>query len=583
MAKRSGPPTVDQIKTEFNDWKFYYNTMHAQFRECEAAYDRQFTIRVPDDFEKYIPATGASLVDTAVDHIITRNPIVTVPPNSQKNVAQDTADKLERFYQCCITYNRQTQPTVPEKQAAKLAMIYGMFCYKGIIFDPNYDKGKGYSRRFPFRYQPLNPLTVFPSPAAFWGDEAPVIEFKEKTIGEARRLWPEFKNKNGKKDNEKGEMLERWSQDWRIYVMDDEIVMVKPNNIGKVGGYGYIPYEFGFSGMGYLTGKPEDLAQGFLWKILSALKAEAGIKTALNAITEMHAYPKFASTQDPNTLRLGKGPGAIDHIPLGKDSFWNEQTIQVPPLIYDNLGNVMGDIRQGSIVESLSGAVPKGVTSGYMVGLSISEARLKFGDTLDQIELKGVRTLGRGAWLIENVLKDKISVWGNIKGKYYEDTISPDDIRGNYNLFLDLSATNPEEEDRRATIGLNLFMNKAITRKRMQEKYLKIADTTGEDLQMMVETGMAAPEFQQAMAMAAIKAYGMEKFVQMAQEEAAKLKQQAKEQAGVSAVGGTPAMEEGMAAAGSTEEIDLQNRQIMAMNNPPGPGNPLPERGAGLG
>ncbi len=548
-------PTLQSILDEQSAREQYYGVMKARWKVCERAYDGDITIKIEDGFEKYIPPTGSAMVDTEVDHLITRNPVVNVPPKSETKVAQETADKVEKLHQSTLTHNTVNSPQPPAKVAGKHAGIYGMFCFKGPVVDMKaFEKSDYFERRYAFLFKAINPMNLLPAPSLFWGGTGSMIEVKKKTIGEIQFEYPDFEpkplEKGQYKDTDKLDFLEWWDNDWRGFVTDGQLLNVIPNV------YHYVPYEMGFSGLGRIGDNPEDLAVGLLWKVMGALEIEARTMSALDAIVQTHAFPKYDVEMDPAKIAGGmaKGPGGVSYIPKDANLHFREVP-NIPPFLYDHLGNIRQDIRLGTSADVARGERPVGVSTGYQQRMLVSEVQLKFGDVLDALQYKLSLILAKTVYLMEKVITKPVSVWGKVGQKSYEDMIKPDDIKGHYYCTVDLSSTKPEEEERVALAGFQMWKGGGITKKRFWEKYLRISDITTEEDQEMVERVMGQPKIIEAISAAAAEQWGMDAYIKQVTE-------QAKQQAAAQGMGGMNNL--GMPQEMAGEQQGLQTMDAVA-------------------
>ncbi len=540
-------PTEDSVLCEKSDWEVYYGTMHSNMSACERAYEGNIKCVVEKGYEKYVPPTASALVDTDVDHIITRNPIITCPPSRESGKREETADKLERFGTSVLSYNTINAPMPPAKAAAKDAAIYGMFCFKGPIYTPVDRKTKYYGQRFPIIFKTINPMTIFPSPEFFWHGDGPVIEIKTKTVGEIKQLWPDAKWTPGKdrKDNDDIELIERWSRDWKVYMADGLIVECVPNL------YSYIPYEIGFSGLGRMGLKPENLSIGLLWRVLQSLEIEARTVSAIDAIVMHHAYPRLSSDVPPESFvpYWGTGPGGVDYVP--KDANLRlKYEMHVPPFVYDHLGNIRASIHDATYSKVAQGENPVGVSSGYHQRVLMSEVRLKFGDVKDNVQYKLNKMLGKSAALVENVIREPVTIWGMMKGSRYDETIEPKEIDGHYVFEIDLTESSPEEAERRIMTGSELLAKGHISFEDFLTNFRREPNVTGYMRRMLVESVLQDQAIKHALAMGAAQKWGLDEYIpEFKARQDALLQQQAQ---GMAFGGGGPQIPPGMAPGGIT-------------------------------
>ncbi len=571
MTAKEQAPTADDILAKVDNLLSYYGPMHARFREAWDAYDGQMAIPVANGFEKYIPPTAKGLVDTAVDHQISSNPIITAPPAKQTAKSQATADLMEKYAQTFLNYNAARQVIPPPREVTKQMAICGMGVFKGPLYDEGWwvtrDK-RQWQQSFPFIFRAVNPLDVLPDPSVFWGGSSgAVIEVGSKTADEIEKEWEV--SLPGRTGSELVDWIEYTSPSWRAYMADGRMVWGPKRNQ-----YGLVYYDICFSGMGTQNGKPEALAVGLLWPILSALKLEARTKTAMDAVVQQDAYEQLVSDIDLSGIKWGAGPGSVTHIP--KDA-------NIRPLhparnsahLYQFAGMVAEDIRNGGVAEVLEGRSSPGTPAGYLESLRISQAKLKFGQSINTLENKVALILSKLCYLTERLIPDPISIWGRQESGTYSETIDPADINGNTTFYVSFENQTPEENDRRSLVGLQLWRAGAISWQRFADRYLRLQDTTAEQKQMLIEKIMHDPQVMQALAQGAITDWGMSDFVKRIQA------QPIGPVGGPAGLLGAPAdvaqPPTPPAAPGSFGAIDLQNRQLaqQASATPGAPGAPM--------
>ena len=553
MAKKK--PDVNEIKAmEIERKEKYYSKMRENFLLCKDYYDGNIPVPVPKGFEKYVPPTARAIVDVLVDNYITQNPMVTVDRKSDKDVEQQHADKMEKFYNAIMRENALRNVMPPEREGAKQLGIYGMCAFKGPYIDYRYKSDGKDSDLFPFRYKAINVFSILPSPSFFWEGHGDVIESYEKTVGEVRLLWPKYKG-GSKKDSEIVKCLQYTNDDYIINIVDDEEVNAKINK------FGFIPYKIGFNGMGLLTDKPEDMAVGILLPVISSLKLEARMKSAADAIMQVVAYPILKTNVNPNTLKLEITPGFLNYVP---DDTKVEPLyeLKIPNDVYQNIGMVRDDIEHATMSKVIYGERPPGVTSGYHQRALTSQVQLKFQQGISTLQNNLSEILGNCAKLMENIMPEPITIWGQLPTGYYEETIKPEEIKGYYRCKVKLESTKPEENERKSLSGLEIYNAGAMSLKRYHEEYAGVADHTSEFKQMLVEGIMKQPPILEALAKAAVKDWGLEEYITAEKENA---------QAGGGQPGQpTPASVMGMpignvaqpAEPGSFEEQELLRRQM---------------------
>lgn len=508
-------PTVESIKNKLEKLKTYYATMHDHFLTCDDAYDGNLKIPVPQGYEKYVPATAKAQVDVAVDHHVTTRPIVTIPRAKDTVKQQSLADTLEKYYQCFLNYNAANNSLPPAREAAKQLALYGMCVLKGPLYDKRYNDNASWRQGFPFVYRAVNPEFVYCDPAVFWrtGDGC-VIETSRRTVGEVMALYPNFKTDHTLYDEV--DWLEYWSCGWRAYLCDNKMVVGPLRNA-----YGLVPYEIGFSGMGRLTGKPEDLAVGLIYPIIEALRLEATLKTAIAAVVATHAFPRLISDVDVSQVQWSHGPAGVTTIP--KDANLREMyQAKVPGDLYGFINLLTNDIEKATFNKAVRGEAPQSAdASGYLQSILVGEGRLRFGQSIATLNVVLGNMLSKLAYLTETLVGEPISIWGSTGKGAYEETFDPADINGFYTVNVSMEGTPPEENDRRSMLGLKQFQAGTIPLDYLLEEFYKVQDSSGMIKRLFVEKVMQQPAVLEALQNAALGDWGMRDFIDQIKKQQA--------------------------------------------------------------
>ena len=542
----------------------HYSKAHEAMRQARDYYDLKLK-NIPSPsvkFASYTPPTARSIVDKAVDHIIVSNPIITVPPRKESEKAQEQADKLEKFYVALLKRIDAQLKEALFRTAAKNGLLYGMYAIKGPCWDSDaygnvpkrregekykdFEKREGsYNTRkrlnLPILATALDPLTVLVSPDAYPPNY--VLEVTTKKGEWVREKW-------GVTDIQDGEVdwIEYWDNEQRAFLCDGKFIKELEPNI-----YGYIPYLVGYSGLGYASEKPEDEIVGLLNPVFSALEAEARAKIATDYIVQRHAYPVFWQNLNIN---IDLEPGAMNYAPDG----YKVSALPLPqtlPDLYRVQEQLSADIERATYSDVIQGIHPQGVSSGYQEAILVGQARLKFGPMLSSLETQGSEFLSRVARLIE-IVNESITVWAYEKKGNIDETISPEDIQGYYTVYLQLSAVSPEEADRRAMLGLNLYKAGTISLRYFLEHYAMIPNASEEIKQMMIE--LVVKENLKPLALAAAQKWGTEEFRQTLESVPSTPPTEGVET--------TPGVPPRPATPGSAQEQDLAIRQMQRLGAP---------------
>ena len=513
-------PTTDWIKTLKDGLRDkVYPTMHANMRECKAAFELNIAVAVPEGFEKYIPPTAFWIVQDGATQIITDRPTVEVEAVADTKKAQEGQEIVQKFLEHCLWQWTLQNEVSPLQECAKNMCRYGMACLKGPLYDANI-WGRSIERKvsesdddwkerksaqdlermmnFPLFTRAIDPLTIFPDPS---GKRGFIIESYKRLAMDIHASWPEW-TYDSKNPLEEIDWLEYWSPNWRCFLAGG-----KPVLTGEVQRnlYGFIPYDWSYSGWGTSSpdGKPEAKAMGLLNMALSALYSEARLKTAMDTHLRANVYQRMRITPGSN-VKLNMEPGGVTE--ADKEDVDLMPQPQINPDTFVILGSVMQDIRSATYPEALSGARSPGVESGYFQGLMIGQGRIKFKPPTERLQLMAASCLQKHAILLKRLIKQPIPIMGKL-------TIKPSQIEEPVMAKVKLEPVDPMENDRRIKQGLELLVHRVISLRTMRMDYAKVSDEE-ERIQIMVEDVLNQPEIKALMGQGAAEDWGMKRLIE---------------------------------------------------------------------
>ena len=504
--------TVEEILKLKQELTRYYQPALSKFKDMANLYNLDITVATPSGFDAHIPPTSRAVVDKATDNLITLHPEVSVERRAETEAAQKQADALERFYKRILFKMDRRLPMPLFRASGKNLFIYGMAVIKGPLFDTaswpdkpeqgEDETSADYEERLevweairkdacPIYIIPVDPQIILLDPNL--DNPKFVIEtFKRKAI-QIRTKWPNWEGRKPKggvyNDFDEVDWTEYWSQTERCYIAGSEPVLGPIPNV-----YGFVPYAPCFSGFGKVSpeGKLEELAVGLLAPIESSLKAEARIKTALDADTQLRTFTRWRTDMDPHKLELDIGPGGISYIPTGIQ-FDEMPQGQLSPDHYKYLGMIIADIENSSFPRWLGRT-----ESGFQESIRLGESRRMFSGPVTALEMAGALTLSRAAMLAEHVIGEEV------------EGLKPSMVKGYYRCKLSLETADPEGAVKTSLHGLELFRAGAIDLLYFLENYARVPDAAARIKRMMVERILNHPLINQAVALRAAQEWGMD-------------------------------------------------------------------------
>ncbi len=515
--------TAEEIKTLYGDLGGHYDKMYKNFDIVEDFYMQDIQLEdILEDIPLYIPPTARAIIDTAVDHIMALGHIVRVLLWSESEQEKKLAGQLEEFGRAVIYDMDKNYRINVRRSCIKNGILYGMFALKQLYIprllgdkrdneeDETYETRKGefnqtFSKTFPFYFSSVHPknIRIDPSnPSKF------VFESYPRRIASIKDTWPDFKSDQG--DNATVQWMEYWSEEQRMYFVDNEPLKA---DYGEENPFGLIPYQVGYGGFGLETSDatPEDLVVSIIAPILDVIKSDIRIKTALMNLLEYQAYDRPTVTETPGTdFKLGRIAGEVSVIPE-KYGFKNMESSKASPDVWRALGLTDADIQQ-VMPKTIQGSYPKGVTSGYMGALSVGQARLKLEGIKSAWETAVSNILDNTLYMVKYIVDEPVGIVGGIGNQRSMITIRPSQLKPETQKYIvTLEMETPEDKDRRQSLGIQLL---ALPEERslswetiIREYFDKNPQVELENI--MIMKGLRHPAIAQAMALRAMQAAGM--------------------------------------------------------------------------
>ena len=502
----------------------YYGKLFATYDSLSSYYNLNFSVgKMPPDISIYVPPTARRHIDMATDHVLGLGINAKISLWSEAQKAKQLAGDLEIFGNAFIEWLKRNSKFNIIRSLVKHGFLYGMFCLRGPVYVPRLRPKKVsdmlpederkfndmLSQTFPFHFRPVHPRNILIDPS-----EKPLytIETIARTALSVKYSWPEW-NPGSYKDTDLVNYWEYWDNNERQSFVDDKPILGDTENE-----YGFIPYEIGYAGFGIEsdTASPEDLIVSMISPCLNSYTAEARMKTAAQAHLEYNAFGRPTIEMEPGQdFEISSVPGDISVVPKGYN-LRNEAPAQINPDFYRWMQLVQQD-QQKILPDSMGGNAPKGIESGYGMGISVGQARIMLDGVKTDIEKVLSNILAKTLILVKNVVQEPVGITGSfVKGGAV--TIKPNQIDPDVQHYeVTMEAELPEERDRRIMLGESLLRTGALSWETICREYFG-KDPEEERERMLVQAALDNPMVKEALAIAAVQNAGMTEVLSLIQQ-----------------------------------------------------------------
>lgn len=443
------------------------------WRNCRMAdefYNGEYQFAVPRGGTMLKLGTFRSVVKTGVDHIAPSFMDITVPPRSPRALA--AAELTEKFLVGANHMAEQKTPT--RREIVKHQFLYGIG-WKKTEFDGSMwgdiplppEEGEDDTEyreaiaaiieardfNFPFSSQVINPQE------AIW-DLNPVEPRWFMRFAEIEAAWVSAHFPGWQRRSSSGRVvfIEFWTKTWVGYIADNLWAM-RPREHA----YGVLPFTRYWPQTGITTvgRKPEDLYQGIGHANWPMLIAQSQLASQYIDITRKTAWPSrefigpaalVAEVRD----NYSDEPGSMNHILPGVEVRRSE-IVEAPQSIIAAKDMIDDAIEEATVSKVARGQRPTGAASGYMVASLAGIASLNFGSVEEATEAGCAKDNELYLRIVENVIRDPVTVWGKTEAGSLDATIRPRDIRGHYVNIVRLNTVSPEEQERKVNLWSNMW------------------------------------------------------------------------------------------------------------------------------
>ena len=473
--------TLTELRTKFDTLRGRYGVYHNNILTARRYYDMDFVDEVlpvgarARGFKAVIPTTARRIIDEATDHVLYVPKVKTpVRPTKSKQITeQEIAEKKRK---AVVAWWRQvTQRFNPLGDARKTGFLEGMIAIKQTCrLDLLPDKDSETYRRdlerlgrydFLWDVELLDNTTVFPDP---YDPRNPsyVYLYYTMDVEQARKAFPASSAKakaawRDRGDLEKVDYLEYWSMptflpdgSWErgqfVQWIDTEPVHEAPNP------YPYIPIAIDDTGNGLVRNgvDPEKRFVGLLDHSYSVLVAQARQWSAMEAVAELTAFnPVIArnlSAEKQAALRVG--PGEIWNLEGNEGDTDAEQIAfvqwpDIPPIVARMIALTDKEVNGKFKVDTLAGIPQRGVDTATEADQNVRNASAMLTGMVAALERIATKMTRWMLMDIERVFEAPVTLFGSGANDPADITLSPKEINGYYDCFVQLRTTDEASLD----------------------------------------------------------------------------------------------------------------------------------------
>jgi len=206
------------------------------------------------------------------------------------------------------------------------------------------------------------------------------------------------------------------------------------------------------TGIDTIGNKPEDLYWGLLDGNFEMIRAESQLAsqyldivvTGTHPVTNFKGPPGMA---DEALNEYDTAPGAMNVVPQNVEI--EIPRVPEPPQTIIVAKNMLDEAIEANTAPSVTrGQRPSGASSGYETAVLSGIGRLNFAAFVSAAN-RGLQHRNEIILsIVENVIQDRVTVWGQTEAGTVDASIAPKDIRGHHVNFVQLNPTAPEERER---------------------------------------------------------------------------------------------------------------------------------------
>ena len=454
--------TLASSRGEFQE--FYENC-----QEAEDFYLSNFDFSVPETGSQIRLGTAHSTINTLVAHVTPQFLDISVPPPGPKG--QVRAELLEKFLRGANHMLEQFSPT--RRETAKHMALYGISFEKtefaanrwedfpeppedGDVSDYKEKLQDVLNRRninWPITSTCINPKMMVWDTNNIQNPRW-VMHFYEIDASWVNAHFPSWE---GPVEGTV-EFVETWTHSQVCYMADGKFALEPKRH-----GYKTLPFTMYWPHTGLMTegNDPSSLYRGILHGNFDMLRAESRLASQYLDIVGNSAWPTRDFRGPPGITeqvmeQYEETPGAKNFLPQNVNV---ERAITPdPPSSIVIAQQMMQSAIESNTAPAVSrGERPTGAASGYHTAVLAGIAALNFGAYVEAAQ-RGLQDRNSVILhIIENVIQDKVTVFGKTETGPLDAIVRPNDIRGHYVNMVQLSPTSPEEQERKLNLWNNLW------------------------------------------------------------------------------------------------------------------------------
>ena len=454
--------TLASSRGEFKE--FYENC-----EEAEDFYLSNFDFSVPETGSQIRLGTAHSTINTLVAHVTPQFLDISVPPPGPKG--QVRAELLEKFLRGANHMLEQFSPT--RRETAKHMALYGISFEKtefaanrwedfpeppedGDVSDYKEKLQDVLNRRninWPITSTCINPKMMVWDTNNIQNPRW-VMHFYEIDASWVNAHFPSWE---GPVEGTV-EFVETWTHSQVCYMADGKFALEPKRH-----GYKTLPFTMYWPHTGLMTegNDPSSLYRGILHGNFDMLRAESRLASQYLDIVGNSAWPTRDFRGPPGITeqvmeQYEETPGAKNFLPQNVNV---ERAITPdPPSSIVIAQQMMQRAIESNTAPAVSrGERPTGAASGYHTAVLAGIAALNFGAYVEAAQ-RGLQDRNSVILhIIENVIQDKVTVFGKTETGPLDAIVRPNDIRGHYVNMVQLSPTSPEEQERKLNLWNNLW------------------------------------------------------------------------------------------------------------------------------
>lgn len=454
--------TLSWIESTLSHGRMTFGKFWKKCRKVDEFVKGEFNFPVTDNGTQVRLGTAHSIVKTLTDHITPPFVDITVPPPGPRGQAR--AERIEKFLKGSNSRLEQETPTrrIINFHTASYGIAWEKTEYIGNRWsdfpEPPEDVGglEKYKEQLEASMKkraiewPIATLAVNPQ-QMIWDvnnkyDPRWVMYFWDVSAEWVKAHFPEW---DGPRGTGNVQFTEVWTHSQVAYVADRKWVMSPRKH-----GYGIRPWTMYWpqTGLTTLGNKPEDLYWGILDGNFEMLQAESQLASHYLDIVNNSTWPVRDFTGPPGMAdeimnTYDTRPGAQNVLPPNVSV--EVAKVPEPPQSIILAKSMLDEAIESNTAPSVTrGQRPTGASSGYETAVLSGIGRLNFQAWVNASN-RGLQHRNEIILsIVENVIRDRVTVWGQTESGTTTATISPKDIKGHVVNFVQLNPTAPEERER---------------------------------------------------------------------------------------------------------------------------------------